>query len=101
MPAPSIQAEGKERYRIEGELQMGTVPRLWQRTERLFAEMPSEVWFDLRGVSRSDSAGLALLLEWMRAAQRAGVTLHFENLPTQIRDIARLSELLEVLPLSD
>lgn len=101
MSKPSITSRGGGEYRIEGRLEMGTVSELWQQTDHLFADMPKEVWFDLGGVSRSDSAGLALLLEWMRAAEREKVTLHLRHLPEQMRDIARLSELHEVLPLGD
>jgi phospholipid transport system transporter-binding protein len=101
MAAPSIESKGDGRYLIQGELDMQTVSAFWQQTERLFAEMPAEVCFDLSGVTRSDSAGLALLLEWMRTAKRSNIQLYFQNLPTQTQDIARLSELLDLLPLRD
>ena len=55
--------------------------------------------FDLAGVERADSAGLALLIEWMRRARRAGRPVRFLNLPPQMLEIARAASLDRVLPL--
>lgn len=52
---------------------------------------------DLAGVTMSDSAGLALLIEWLSVAKAAGRTLSFENIPTQLQQLARLSEVEELL----
>jgi len=50
-------------------------------------------------VVRADSAGLALLVEWMRAARRAGRPLRYRAIPPQMLAIARVSSLDQVLPL--
>jgi phospholipid transport system transporter-binding protein len=47
-------------------------------------------------VTASDSAGLALLIEWLSVAKSAGRTLRFDNVPSQLRQLARLSD-VEVL----
>ena len=52
---------------------------------------------DLAGVTASDSAGLALLIEWLSVAKAAGRTLRFENIPSQLQQLARLSEVEELL----
>lgn len=52
---------------------------------------------DLAGVTMSDSVGLALLIEWLSMAKAAGRTLRFENIPTQLQQLARLSEVEELL----
>ena len=52
---------------------------------------------DLAGVTSSDSAGLALLIEWLSVAKSAGRTLRFENIPSQLQQLARLSEVEELL----
>jgi len=52
---------------------------------------------DLAGVTVSDSAGLALLIEWLSVAKNAGRELKFENIPTQLQQLARLSEVEELL----
>lgn len=52
---------------------------------------------DLGGVTGSDSAGLALLIEWLSVAKSAGRELRFENIPVQLQQLARLSEVEELL----
>ena len=52
---------------------------------------------DLAGVTASDSAGLALLIEWLSVAKGADRTLRYENIPTQLQQLARLSEVEELL----
>ena len=52
---------------------------------------------DLAGVTASDSAGLALLIEWLSVARGAHRGLHYENIPSQLYQLARLSEVDELL----
>jgi len=55
--------------------------------------------FDLSAVEKSDSAGLALLVEWMSMAKKSSQSLAFQGTPKQMLDIARVSGLDQVLPL--
>jgi phospholipid transport system transporter-binding protein len=52
---------------------------------------------DLGGVAASDSSGLALLIEWLSVAKAAGRSLRYENIPSQLQQLARLSEVEELL----
>ena len=52
---------------------------------------------DLAGVSDSDSAGLALLIEWLSVAKSESRGLRYENIPAQLQQLARLSEVEELL----
>ncbi|HVN47059.1 MAG TPA: STAS domain-containing protein [Steroidobacteraceae bacterium] len=52
---------------------------------------------DCRGITRSDSAGLAVLLEWLAAARRCGKSLHYTHLPEGLAALARISEVQELL----
>jgi phospholipid transport system transporter-binding protein len=52
---------------------------------------------DLAGVTHSDSAGLALLIEWLSLAKGVNRTLRYENIPSQVQQLARLSEVEELL----
>ncbi len=61
-------------------------------------EGPFEV--DLGGVTRADSAGLALLLELAREAREAGRELRILRAPEQLRRLAGFFGVTEVLPLS-
>jgi phospholipid transport system transporter-binding protein len=46
---------------------------------------------DCSGVTESDSAGLAVLLDWLALAKRHGRRLSFKALPAPIAAVARLS----------
>ena len=52
---------------------------------------------DLAAVTASDSAGLALLIEWLSVAKGANQALRYENIPCQLEQLARLSEVEELL----
>ena len=80
MSDAKITADGEGQYAVSGELSFRTVPDLLRQGERLF-EGCSAFVLDLKGVSRADSAGLALLLEWLRRCRRRRQDLFFRNLP--------------------
>jgi phospholipid transport system transporter-binding protein len=84
-------------YRVVGELSFATVPELQGESAALLVGS-GDIEIDLSGVQRSDSAGLALVLEWMREAQGRGSALKLRNLPEQMRALARLSGLEGLLP---
>jgi phospholipid transport system transporter-binding protein len=52
---------------------------------------------DLSGVTEADSAGLAVLVEWLATSRVRGSTIHYESLPAQLLAIARISDLDELL----
>jgi phospholipid transport system transporter-binding protein len=89
--------EGKGRYVVGAPLRFDTVPAIWLATRDLFRGRAS-VTVDFRRVGEVDSAGLALLVEWMRAARREGAEVHFENIPRQMQAMARVSGLEGLLP---
>jgi len=82
--------EGQGRYRFEGELTFATAVGALKKTRSVFRNAP-RLSFDLTGISRVDSAGVALLLEWLRRAAEAGTELSYVHLPPQARAIARVS----------
>ena len=52
---------------------------------------------DLAGVSHGDSAGLAVLIEWLAHARQRGIALRYEHVPAQITAIARISDVDDLL----
>ena len=50
-----------------------------------------------RGIGVTDSAGLAVLLDWLAAAKRAGRSLHFLGLPQDLAALARISDVEQLL----
>ena len=75
--------------KIEGVLDLNTVNSMKKQTISLFAGL-SEIQFDLSAVSRSNSAALALLLEWLKMAQKNQISLSFSNFPEHLRQLARV-----------
>ena len=47
---------------------------------------------DCSGVTRADSAGLSVLLDWLAWGRRKSRTVTLENLPASLVAIARISE---------
>ena len=52
---------------------------------------------DCSGITASDSAGMTVLLDWLAFARGEGRSLRYENLPSQVQAIARISDVLELL----
>ncbi|MBI4356407.1 MAG: STAS domain-containing protein [Gammaproteobacteria bacterium] len=78
-----------------GVLTHATVPSLWEGRNRFF-EKQSPVIFDLKGLERTDSAGVAFFASLLREAREKRISIQFTNLPQQFIDIAHLVG-LEVL----
>lgn len=91
-----LQEIEKDRYLIEGELGFTTVSAILPESSRLF-NGGSEIVVDLSGINRADSAGLALLLEWLGMARTINRRLKYRNIPEQIVKIAKISGLEQIL----
>ena len=81
---------------VEGELGFATVPALARPP---WSQGDAPVTVDLAGVRRADSAGLALLLEWARAARRQGRPIRFVHTPEQLKSLARVTGVNAILAL--
>jgi len=89
------------RYQISGELSFTTVNAvLAESRETLFATREAQLELDLRSVTRADSAGLALLIQWLRMARAQQSDIRFLHLPEQLLAIARAGELEALLPIA-
>lgn len=88
----SIVNEGGGRFIVDGDLTFHTIDK---KTANGFGFMATEknITMDLGGVGNADSAGLALMLEWIKQASRKGVQLQFKNIPDQLLNLAKLSGL--------
>lgn len=52
---------------------------------------------DCSAVTAADSAGMAVLLDWLSAAKRARRSLKYVALPEPVRALARIGDVLELL----
>ena len=99
MTAVQLKASDSGTVSIVGTLSFDNVTSLLDESMSMF-DGKSVLKFDLQAVDKSDSAGLALLIEWMSLATKKGQSVSFVNLPKQMLDIASVSGLNEVLPLA-
>ncbi len=86
-------------WHVVGELSFETVPELSARARRLDPGR-SDLIVDLSGVTRANSAGLVLLLEWLNEGRRRHRAVRFRHLPDSLRNIARMSNAMDLLPLA-
>jgi phospholipid transport system transporter-binding protein len=89
-----------ERSRVVGVLEFGTVSALLPVGSDAIRSGRAAV-IDLAAVKGSDSSGLALLIEWLSVAKDAERTLRYENVPSQLNQLARLSDVDPLLTGTD
>jgi phospholipid transport system transporter-binding protein len=88
----SFVSEGEGRVRLQAPLRFATVPALRRRGLELIGAAAAQLTIDLSGVSSADSAGLALLIDWLARARAGNKTLRYVQPPEALRALARLSE---------
>jgi len=95
-----LERRSPNHYSLSGPLTFSTVPGLYEEAGETFladADPARPVALELDAVGRCDSAGLALLLEWMRVGRERGLALRFSGLPEQLETLMRVSDLDDVL----
>jgi phospholipid transport system transporter-binding protein len=96
-PGPArLEALGNGRFKVYGALNAETVTELLEESEQAFRGAGS-LEIDLANVPEGDSAGLALLIEWLRLAKQHQQTIQFQNVPREIAALARISEVENLL----
>ena len=94
-----LRSLGAGEARVEGALDFDTARPLFTAGEALLRR-PGALCIDLGGVDSANSAGLALLLEWLDLARARRIDLRFANLPDALLRIAALSNVDGLLPLA-
>lgn len=83
---------------LSGMIDYRTGPALREQGAALIkASTAAALTLDCSGVEKSSSVGLALLLAFMRDAQAAGKSVTVRALPEDMQEIAKVSELTELL----
>ncbi len=98
MTLPTRERRNSDRAQMAGNLTMGTVVELYEAG--MLPHEKDELVVDLSKVEAVDSAAVALLLSWLRHAQRSGVKLRFMNVPDSLLSLARLYGVAEWLPIT-
>lgn len=87
---------GEGRFELNGEMTFETAERILLASEQPF-EQHTRIEVDLAGVTKSDSAGLALLLEWITWANHTVREIRFLSKPERVLAIARTTEVEQLL----
>jgi phospholipid transport system transporter-binding protein len=86
-----------ERFRVRGAVTMANVEALLAEGRRLFQS--KQLTVDLAQVGEVDSSSVSLLLQWLRDAESKGQRLSYVNLDANIRSLAVLYGVTELLPI--
>lgn len=88
----------EDQIRLHGQLSFANVPVLLRDLKKALPQS-GVVRIDLSAVTRSDSAGLALLVDCLREARKRDLVLQYVQMPEQMLAMARVTGLDAVLPL--
>jgi phospholipid transport system transporter-binding protein len=86
---------------VRGALTFGTARRAVDAGLRAFSAARGPIELDLSGIGASDSAGLAVLIEWLAWGRRSGREVHFSSVPQALRAIASICELEDLFGKDD
>lgn len=84
-----------DRLILDGAVTLGAAAAMLAESAPLLVEGVSVV--DFAAVTGTDSAAIALAVEWKRQAAAAGRELQFANLPESMRNMAKLYAVTEIL----
>ncbi len=91
-----LRDEGEGHFVLTGDMTFSTAERILRASEDPF-EQHTRIEVDLSGVGKSDSAGLALLLEWITWANHTVREIRFIDIPKRIVAIAKTTEVEDLL----
>ena len=81
---------------FSGALDRETVPTQWPF--KLLTKLSGTVVFDFSELAQVDTAGLAWLLHQIAQASKLGLTIQMRHTPEQLVSLAKLSDVLALLP---
>ena len=82
--------QGAGHFIVDGDLTFATIDK---QTVKSFAFLTKarHITIDLGQVSCTDSAGLALMIEWIKYTRAHRTQIAFKNIPEQLLNLAKLS----------
>jgi phospholipid transport system transporter-binding protein len=89
----NVAARGDGVIEVSGRVTFQTVPHCLSQAAAWFEQASADMTVDLAKVALVDTAGVALMLEWLAVAQAKQRKLKFVNLPEQVRHLIGVSGL--------
>ena len=96
MAAFTLEDRGNGQFALSGRMSFDTAGQILKESEEMFDEH-TLIEVDLCGVTHTDSAGLALMLEWITWANHTVREIRFQDTPEKIDAIARTTEVDHLL----
>ena len=90
MSAAALSAAGDGRWVLDGVLDFSTVSTVWPALEKLL-KAGGAVAVSLAKVSKTNSAGLVMLVEARDLARRSNCHLELADIPAEMLALARMS----------
>jgi len=98
MSEAAVRDAGEGRLELSGVLDFDSVSQLWPAL-RAYLGQGEVLVLSLAGVEQANSAALVLLLEAREQAQACGRELRLESIPDNLRELAELSGVRDLLGL--
>lgn len=89
-------ADGGGRFHVEGDVIFATVMHLLAESHELFAD-ERRIEIDLGQVGRINTAGLALVIEWIRRSRQEGRSFLIRRPPETLAALARICEAEDII----
>ena len=88
-----------KKIEVRGEIDMNTAPKLREKIQAAFSTKPEVIIINLAGVTRMDSAGVAVLIEGIQEARKEKIILSLQDISRPARlvlEMARVDQLFQV-----
>lgn len=92
-------SDGAINYRIDGRVRFANLMEIREAGEAAIDAGGERVVIDLSGLENGNSAAVALLMAWYRAADAQDKSIRFVRAPVELENIIELSGLRDVLPI--
>ena len=92
----TIEQAGPGQLVASGELSFEMAAQALRQGDELIRREPTWV-IDLARVESGDSAGVAVLVDWLATAKARGGSVTYRGIPAQMLAIARISDLEDLL----
>ncbi len=98
-PAARLEADAQGGFRVLGELSFATVAELLAQSTPVLEGASEPCCIDCSQLARVDSAGVALMVEWLRLRRAAGKDIRYTGISPETRAIIEVSDLDGLLPM--
>ena len=93
MTTPALKQVSSDQAALSGDLTLHTVTSVISEGEEAIGKASTQWTLDLSDVGRFSSAGVALLLNWLRVCETQNKSLRLKNIPDDMQAIIDVCDL--------